>query len=83
MERDVLDRERALRDIPIGREVWRKFADHEGNFRWYRGAIHDYKTPYYRLRYTDGDWEELSRREVERGRNAPTPHGGVPMRRAR
>ena len=34
VERNVADRERALREIPIGREVWRKIADHEGNSRW-------------------------------------------------
>ena len=64
-------------------EVCRKFADHEGNSWWYWGAIYDYKTPYYRVRYTDGDWEELTRRELDRWRNASTPQGGVPVRSAR
>ena len=31
------------------------------------GRAYDFQMPYWRVRYPDGDWEELSRSEVGRG----------------
>ena len=50
--------------------VWREFADQEGRIQRCRTEVYDYKTPYWRVRHGDGDQEELTRTEVERGRSS-------------
>ena len=82
-ERDQADRERALREVPIGTSVWRHFLDNNGKMKLYEGFVYGYKTPYYRVRYTDGDWEELNRTEVEKGKRNNPSHGGAPVRKSR
>ena len=68
-ERFAADREKALSDHPVGTVVWRDFANQEGRVQRCRTEVYDYKTPYWRVRHGDGDWEELTRTEVERGRS--------------
>ena len=68
-ERFAADREKALSDHPVGTVVWRDFANQEGRVQRSRTEVYDYKTPYWRVRHGDGDWEELTRTEVERGRS--------------
>ena len=31
------------------------------------GQVYDFQVPYWRVRYPDGDWEELTRREMDAG----------------
>ena len=45
----------------------REFADGGGNVKVFRGKIKDFSDPYWRVEYSDGDWEELTRREVIHG----------------
>ena len=80
MERDALDRAHALSEVPVETVVWRDFVDQEGKTYRHRGVIYDYKPPYYRIRHPDGDWEGLTKTEVNRGmertfqrRNMPAP----------
>ena len=66
MERDTLDIAHALGEVPVGTVVWRDFVDQEGKTYRHRGVIYDYKPPYYRIHHPDGDWEELTKTEVNR-----------------
>ena len=69
------NRAHALLEVPIGTMVWRDFTDQQGRIHRCQTEVYDYKTPYWRVRHADGDWEELTRTEVEIGRNtssAPT-----------
>ena len=43
------------------------FAAADGVSRVVVGHVYDLQAPYRRVRYPDGDWEELSRREVTSG----------------
>ena len=56
-KRLAANRSYALLEVPIGAVVWRDFTD--------------YKTSYWRVRHSDGDWEELTRTEVKQGRDTP------------
>ena len=47
----------ALLEMPIGTVVWRDFTD--------------YKTPSWRVRHSDAEWEELTRTEVKQERDTP------------
>ena len=38
-----------------------------GNTKVFRGKVYDFSDPYWRVRYSDGDWEELNRREIRQG----------------
>ena len=66
------NRAQALLEVPIGTVVWRDFTDQQGRTHRCRTEVYDYKTPYWRVRHADGDWEELTRTEVEQGRNTPS-----------
>ena len=68
-ERLVANRTHALLEVPIGTVVWRDFTDRQGKTQRCRTEVCDYKTPYWRVRHADGDWEELTRTEIEQGRN--------------
>ena len=62
--------------------MWREFVDMEGRTYRHRADVYDYKTPYYRVRHEDGDWEELTRTEVDRGRKERFLRGNVPAQGA-
>ena len=51
----------ALKLFPIGTTVAK-----ESDSEIIRGQVYDYRAPYWRVRYEDNDWEELSRQEVHR-----------------
>ena len=34
--------------------------------------IYGFNDPYWQMRYPDGDWEELNRREIKRGKELTT-----------
>ena len=65
--REVDSRERALEIFPIGTVVGRIFTDSEGNSKTFKATVYDYCDPYWRVQYSDGDWEELTKREVDQG----------------
>ena len=69
-ERAWIHRERTLKQHPVGTVIWREFADAEGNKKRYLSKVFDYKSPYWRVWYADGDWEELHEREILKGRNS-------------
>ena len=54
----------------MGTVIWREFADAEGNKKRHLSKVFDYKSPYWRVRYADGDWEELNEREILKARRA-------------
>ena len=68
-KRLAANRAHALLEVPIGAVVWRDFTDPQERIQRCRTEVYDYKTPYWRARHADGDWEELTRTEVEQGRN--------------
>ena len=68
-ERLAANREQALSKVPIGTVVWRDFTDQQCRIRRCRTEVYDYKPPYWRIRHADGDWEELTRTEVEQGKS--------------
>ena len=55
-------RAEALKLFPIGFTFWKEL---EGGVNL-RGQVFDFLHPYWRVRYSDQNWEELSRRELER-----------------
>ena len=71
-EKPAASREVALKAFPIGTKVRREFADIRGKRRVFVGKVYDFSDPYWRVRYPDGDWEELNRLEVERGKELAT-----------
>ena len=64
-KRDTEARTRALQDFPVGTQVGRPFEGTDGVSRVAVGQVYDFQVPYWRVRYPDGDWEELSRREMD------------------
>ena len=68
-ERLVADRAHALLKVPIGTVVCRDFTDQQGRIQRCRTEVYDYETPYWRVRYADGDWEELTQTEIEQERD--------------
>ena len=77
-ERDGIDREHALKQHPVGTVIWREFADAEGNKKRHLSKVFDYKSPYWRVRYADGDWEELNEREILKARRTGNSQSGSP-----
>ena len=53
----------------LGTVVWRDFTDQRERNQRCRTEVYDYKTPYWKVRHEDGDWEELTRTEIEQGRD--------------
>lgn len=45
----------------------RKFVDSEGRSKTFTAKVYDFCDPFWRVEYSDGDWEKLTRREVEQG----------------
>ena len=77
-ERDALSRELALMRHPVGTKVRRGFADGTGYIKEDTGVVYDFCVPYWRVRYPDGDWEELNDREVKKGRQKAALHAASP-----
>eukprot|EP00752_Nemacystus_decipiens_P017631 g15802.t1 len=57
-----LSRSEALRMFPIGFVVWKQFPDGTR----LKGQVYDFKTPYWRVRYQEGIWEDLTRTELQK-----------------
>ena len=68
-ERLAANRAHALLEVPVGSVVWRDFTDQQGRIQRCRTEVYDYKTSYWRVRHEDGDREELTRTEIEQGRD--------------
>ena len=63
--RPALTRSEALRRFPIGTRVIRPLGDgKEGTGR--PGQVYDFYSPYWRVRFADNDWEELTSSEMKR-----------------
>lgn len=60
-------REDALREFPLNTEVGRELRDKDHDVIISRGKVCDFYDPYWRVEFSDGDWEELTRRELRRG----------------
>ena len=45
----------------------REFVDSEGLATTFKATVFDYCDPYWRVEYPDGDWEELTKREMNVG----------------
>ena len=58
----ILSRAEALRLFPVGFVVWKRFA----NGTRLKGQVYDFKAPYWRVRYPDGNWEDLTRTELQK-----------------
>lgn len=67
-DRDAASREQAVKDFPVGTKVRQSFTDGGGQVSEQTGVVYDFREPYWKVRYPDGDWEELSRREINRGK---------------
>ena len=65
-EREVATRAEALREFPLGTAVCRELTDGSGNIITNRGKVCDFFDPYWRVEFSDGDWEELTRRELRK-----------------
>ena len=68
-ERLAANRAYTLLEVPIGTVVRRDFTDQQGRIKRCRVEVYYYKTPYWRVGHADGDWEELTRTEIEQGRD--------------
>ena len=68
----------ALKQHPVGTVIWREIADAEGNKKRHLLKVFDYKSPYWRVRYADGDWEELNDREILEARRTGNSQSGSP-----
>ena len=67
------DKSRELVEVPIGTTVvWRDFADQQERTQRCRTEVYDYKPPCWRVRHSDGDWQELTGTEVEQGSDTPS-----------
>ena len=60
-------REAALLEFPSGMVVCRELEDKDGNIILSREKICDLYDLYWRVEFSDGDWEELTRRELRHG----------------
>ena len=64
-KRPALTRSEALRRFPIGTRVIRPLGGgKEGTGR--PGQVYDFYSPYWRVRFADNDWEELTASEMKR-----------------
>ena len=77
-KRDGIYREHALKQHPVGTVIWRKFTDAEGNKKRHLSKVFDYKSPYWRVWYADGDWEKLNEREILKARTTGNSQSGSP-----
>ena len=54
-------------EFPLGMEVCRELRNKDENIIFSRGKVCDFYDPYWRVEFSDGDWEELTRRELRHG----------------
>ena len=64
-EREMASREQPFQLFPVGTSVGREFANNEGQFKVFKATVFDYSDPFWRVEYPDGDWGELTRREMD------------------
>ena len=53
-------------------------ADFGANAKRHFSKVFDYKSPYSRVRYADGDWEELNEGEILKARRTGNSLSGSP-----
>ena len=68
-KKETTSREEALRAVPMGTKVRREFADFRGQRKVSKGDVYDFSDPCWRVRYPDGDWEELDCQEIKGGKS--------------
>ena len=56
-----------MSEFPLGTKICRELKDGEGKTILSRGKVCDFYDPYWRVEFSDGDWEELTRRELNKG----------------
>ena len=61
---DSVPRDEALRLIPRKTKVRKRFEDNQGNVLEFEGEVFDFRQPFYRIKYADGDWEEMNPSEM-------------------
>ena len=66
-KRPALSRSEALRRFPIGTRVEKPLGDGGGGAAR-PGQVYDFYSPYWRVRFADNDWEELTATEMKRFR---------------
>ena len=66
-QRVAANRAHVLLEVPVGTTVvWQDLTDQQERIQLCcRTKVCDYKSPYWRVRHADGDWEELTRTEIE------------------
>ena len=57
---------------PTETKVRGELADVCGRRKVFLGEVYDFIHPCWRVRYPDGDWEELNRHEVKQGKELVT-----------
>lgn len=57
---------------PVGTQVRRECGDDMDQPKALTEVVHDFKEPYRRVRCPDGDWEELNRRQLNKGKKQRT-----------
>ena len=62
----------AFKIPPKETELRRELADIHGRRKVFLGEVYDSSDPYWRVRYPDGDWEELNLHEIKRGKELVT-----------
>lgn len=66
IEREL--RTKALQDVWVDTQMGRPtFVSADRLSRAVVGRVYDFQAPYWRVRYPDRDWEELSRSKVTSG----------------
>ena len=58
--------------------IWREFADAEGNKKRNLSKAFDNKSPYWRVRYADGDLEAINEREILKAKNTGNSQSSSP-----
>lgn len=59
-EREVTTWTQAVEEFPCGTEVGRELTDQESNIVLSSGRVCDFYDPYWRVEFSDNDWEELN-----------------------
>ena len=66
-KRLALSRKEALRSCPIGTQAIKPVEGGKGR-AGRPGQVYDFYSPYWRVRFADNDWEELTASEMRRFR---------------
>lgn len=73
----------ALNTFPIGTRVYKDFIDRRGDVCTFIGEVTGFRAPYWQVRCTDGNWEDVGTREttklVEWGRKIKEQRDGTYM----